>query len=226
MLYIIQNDPEVPPGNIAKNLTVPHTLLHPYNGEQLPPVDEISALIVLGGAMSANDDLIHRYLADVKLLIRRVVAMNIPFLGICLGGQLLAAALGANVVSGRWEELGTLTVELTAEGKADLLFRGVGEQFTTLQWHHDSFDIPAGGVLLASSADCPHQAFRVGENAWGLQFHPEVNEKIVREWSASDNSCAGRTDECLTAFRAESESYDATARQLLYNFSQRMIYQP
>ena len=127
---------------------------------------------------------------DLKNLIRAVVAARIPYLGICLGGQLLAAALGAEVVSKRWEELGTLPVSLTADGEEDLLFIGIAETFTTFQWHHDSFDIPDGGVLLASSALCRHQAFRVGNSAWGLQFHPEVTEQIIRNWSAWDPGTA------------------------------------
>jgi len=221
MLQIIQNDPEVPPGNLAEHLTVPHQLHHPYLDGQLPEVAEISALIVLGGAMGANDDHRHPFLADLKQLIRSVVTGGIPYLGVCLGGQLLAAALGAQVVSNRWEELGTLPVQLTAEGLVDPLFKGLQEQFSSFQWHHDSFDLPDGAVLLASSAVCPHQAFRFGANAWGLQFHPEVTEQIIRDWSAWDPATACRADELVVAFEARADEYRATVRQLLYNFIAR-----
>jgi GMP synthase-like glutamine amidotransferase len=122
MLYIIQNDPEVPPGTIIDGLPVPYIVLHPYRGEPLPLLAAISALIVMGGAMGAHDDARYPFLTDVKELIRATVAARIPYLGVCLGGQLLAAALGAKVVSHRWEELGTLTVSLTPEGSADPLF--------------------------------------------------------------------------------------------------------
>jgi len=220
MLYIIQNDPEVPPGNILENMTVPHLVLHPYKGEQLPPAEQISALLVLGGAMGANDDHKYPFLSAVKILIRRVVEMNVPYLGICLGGQLLAAVMGAKVAAGRWEELGTLPVVLTAEGKADLLFGGIDAQFDTFQWHHDSFDIPAGGVLLASSAACPHQAFRMGKSAWGLQFHPEVTEQIIRDWSSWDILTASKTEELVALFAGRAVSYEATARRLIHNFTQ------
>lgn len=218
MLHIIQNDPEVPPGNIVEHLTTPWTIHHPYRDGLLPEPDEISALIVLGGAMGANDDQCHPFLTDLKILIRTVVAARIPYLGICLGGQLLSAALGAEVVSGRWEELGTLSVTLTEEGQGDLLFKGLG-QFDTFQWHHDSFDIPAGGILLASSEGCPHQAFRVGETAWGVQFHPEVTEQIIRGWCAWDRTTASRTEELVALFASRSVGYDATARQLVHNFT-------
>jgi GMP synthase-like glutamine amidotransferase len=169
--------------------------------------------------MGANDDHKHPFLADVKSLISRVVEMNIPYLGICLGGQLLAAALGAKVAANRWEELGTLTVALTEEGKADRLLGGIAGQFDTFQWHHDSFDIPAGAILLATSTACPHQAFRVGESAWGLQFHPEVTEQIIRDWCAWDSSTASGTEELVATFASRSVRYDATARQIVQNFT-------
>lgn len=219
MLHIIQNDPQVPPGNIVDQLAIPFTIHHPYRGDGLPEIGQISALIVLGGAMGANDDHKHPFLVKVKQLLRQVVAAGIPYLGICLGGQLLAAALGGSVVSRRWEELGVLGVNLTAEGKADLLFTGISPGFTTFQWHHDSFDIPAGGVLLASSAACPHQAFRVGDSAWGLQFHPEVTAEIIGDWCAWDNSTAAGAAELLAEFTGMAAQYEATARQLVRNFT-------
>ena len=165
LLHIIQNDPEVPPGNLIDHLSIPYVIHHPYRDGIIPEPEQISALIVLGGAMGAHDDARHPFLTDLKALIRAVATARIPYLGICLGGQLLAAALGAKVVSNRWEELGTMPVSLTPAGQEDLLFSGIAETFSTFQWHHDSFDIPAGGVLLASSAACCHQAFRMGDAA-------------------------------------------------------------
>ncbi|MDD2270645.1 MAG: type 1 glutamine amidotransferase [Desulfuromonadaceae bacterium] len=223
MLQIIQNDPEVPPGNIIDHLTVPYAINRPYSGERLPEADQISALIVLGGAMGANDDARFPFLSDVKELIRQVVAQQIPYLGICLGGQLLAAALGAEVISNRWEEQGTLDVVLTEAGKTDPFFNGIAETFNTFQWHHDSFDLPAGCVLLASSDACPHQAFRVGESAWGLQFHPEVTEKIIRAWCAWDRATAERTGEFVADFYREEEKYRSTAQRFLHNFLHSVI---
>lgn len=220
MLHIIQNDPEVPPGNLLDALAVPYSIHHPYLDGVLPDADQIAALIVLGGAMGADDDAIHPLLIDVKNLIRTVVAAGIPYLGICLGGQLLAAALGAKVVSNRWEELGTLPVFLSEEGLADRLFSGITERFATFQWHHDSFDLPEGSVQLASSSACPHQAFRVGSCAWGVQFHPEVTEAIIRDWCAWDSSTVERAEELVAAFSANEEKYRATSRRLLQNFFQ------
>jgi GMP synthase-like glutamine amidotransferase len=221
MLHIIQNDPEVPPGNIIENLDaagVLYVVHHPYGGDPLPEVRDVSALIVMGGSMGANDDSRYPFLSDLKLFISQVVSEEIPYLGICLGGQLLAAALGAQVVSNRWEELGHLAVELNAAGRCDVLFSGIPADFDTFQWHHDSFDIPAGAVLLASSAACHHQAFRFGARAWGTQFHPEVTERIIRDWCAWDKASAARVDVLVEAFVSKKPEYQATAQRMLNNF--------
>jgi len=226
LLHIIQNDPEVPPGSITDGLNIPYLLHHPYRDGRLPHVEDISALIVLGGAMGANDDFKHPFLVDLKQLIRQVVAAGTPYLGVCLGGQLLAAALGAKVVSSRWEEIGHFSAALTDEGRRDRLFAGIPPEFLTFQWHHDSFDIPAGGVLLASSAACPHQAFRVGGSAWGVQFHPEVTEDIIRCWCGWDRSTAARTEEFAAGFNANNDNYQAMVRQLTRNFLSTVIPRP
>ncbi len=218
MLHIIQNDPQVPPGNLCHDLNVPYVVHHPYRGEPLPEAASLGALIVLGGAMGANDDDRYPFLTDLKQLIRVVVQREIPCLGICLGGQLLAAALGGAVVSNRWEELGTLSVELTAAGVADRLFNRLAGSFTTFQWHHDSFDLPEGAILLASSAVCPNQAFRVGNCAWGVQFHPEVTEPIIRDWCAWDPTTLQQSDRLVEEFSGMGASYRSIARQLWLNF--------
>jgi GMP synthase-like glutamine amidotransferase len=220
MFHIIQNDPEVPPGNIATNLRdmgIPVRVCHPYCNEPLPSLEETTAVIVLGGAMCANDDRGHPFLVQVKGLIREMAAHSVPYLGICLGGQLLAAALGGKVVANRWGELGMLEVELTTAGREDRLFAGLSSRYATFQWHHDSFDMPAEGILLASSPACPNQAFRIGSCAWGIQFHPEMTEEIIRAWCAWDRATKGRADELVAAWQAE-ESYGLTASRLLENF--------
>lgn len=218
MLHIIQNDPQVPLGNLADQLTVPYTVHHPYQDSGLPVPDSIAGLIVLGGAMGANDTVRYPFLTDLRKLIHAVVVAGKPYLGICLGGQLLAAALGAQVVANRWEELGTLTVQLTEAGTDDPLFSGLATTFHTFQWHHDSFDLPEGSVLLASSPACPHQAFRVGTNAWGLQFHPEVTELIIRSWAARDRETARQTDRLVADFSAHQAVYRQTAHSVINNF--------
>lgn len=223
MLHIIQNDPDVPPGTLLEHLPVPYRICHPYRGEPLPQIDTLPALLVLGGAMGANDDRTHPFLTGLKQLIRQVVAAGIPYLGICLGGQLLAAALGGKVVANRWEEIGHFSVALTDEGRRDALFAGITSDFPAFQWHHDSFDIPAGGVLLAASAACPHEAFRVGDSAWGVQFHPEVTEELIRCWSAWDRTTSGRVEELVSGLMAESTNYRAAVNRLVRNFLQSSV---
>lgn len=218
MLHIIQNDPQVPPGNLCDDLAVPYVVHHPYRGERLPEAASLGALIVLGGAMGANDDERYPFLRDLKQLIRVVVEREIPYLGICLGGQMLAAALGGEVVSNRWEELGTLSVELTAAGVSDRLFSRLAGSLTTFQWHHDSFDLPPGATLLASSTACQNQAFRVGSCAWGVQFHPEVTEPIIRDWCAWDPRTLQQSDRLVEEFSSHDAPYRAIARQLWLNF--------
>lgn len=219
MMYIIQNDPEVPPGNLTADLMIPYKIVHPYGGEYLPSTDDIDSLIVLGGRMGANDDFKYPFLRDLKVLINKVVEREIPYLGICLGGQLLASAMGAKVVSKRWEEIGTVNVTLTADGKSDQLFQGFPVEFDAFQWHHDSFDIPIQGKLLAFSAHCSHQAFRIGRCAWGVQFHPEVTRQIIVDWCAWESSDdAEVTDDLPSLFSRKESFHRNTARLLMHNF--------
>ncbi|HTP65806.1 MAG TPA: type 1 glutamine amidotransferase [Geobacteraceae bacterium] len=222
MLLIIQNDPEVPPGNFGDMidmLQIPCSIVHPYAGEALPPIAETAAAIVLGGAMGVQDMATHPFLTEVKAFIRDCVQTETPFLGICLGGQLLADILGGRVTAGsRCGEKGTLPVFLTDAGVKDPLFSGIPGEFISFQWHNDSFDVPAGGTLLASSAICPGQAFRFGPCAWGTQFHPEVTRSIVDCWARWTEETAGRAEEFLEAFLAAQENYLAISRRLLGNF--------
>ncbi len=221
MLYIIQNDPEVPPGLIAKELDrlgVAWTAIHPYRGEPLPGLSTNDAVVVMGGAMGANDDVRHPFLTQLKTFIRSLVENQTPYLGICLGGQLLAAALGAEVLSNVYREKGTLPVTLTDTGAEDRLFRGIVPEFVSFQWHNDSFAIPEGAAKLAYSEACPNQAFRVGPCAWGTQFHPEVDEAIVRDWSSWTKETAARSGEFVAEYQEHEAEYREVLRRLMENF--------
>jgi GMP synthase (glutamine-hydrolysing) len=148
----------------------------------LPDPTDYAAIIALGGPQHAAADDKHPYLAQEKVLIRKAVEQDIPYLGICLGGQLLAHALGARVTKHHMIELGFLEVELTEEGRADPLFQGLPDSQKVFQWHMDVFDIPAGGVRLATNANAPNQAFRYGERAYGLQYHIELTPDMFYDW--------------------------------------------
>ncbi len=151
-------------------------------GEALPDWRRFDAVLAMGGPMGAGDEADHPWLADEKRLVREAVEAGRPFLGICLGVQLLAAALGARVYDAEPAEVGLLEVELTEAGGVDPLFAGIEQPLVTLQWHGDTFDLPADAVHLARSPHAANQAFRWGESAYGVQFHLEVTGEMAREW--------------------------------------------
>ncbi len=151
--------------------------------QPLPDWRDFDAMLAMGGPMGAGDDADHPWLAAEKRLVREAVEAGRPFLGVCLGVQLLAAALGARVYPAERPEVGLLGVELTAEGRDDPLFAGLDDRLVTLQWHGDTFDLPSGAVRLAGSPLAPNQAFRAGRRGYGVQFHLEVTGEMAREWS-------------------------------------------
>ncbi|GAB7026718.1 type 1 glutamine amidotransferase [Geotalea toluenoxydans] len=224
MLLVVQNDPRVPLGTYADYLAeagAPFRTIRPYAGEALPNPAGIGAVIVLGGAMGVNDVAKYPFLDGVKDFIADTVACKVPLLGICLGGQLLAHVLGAPVVcNSPWGEKGTLPVTLTVPGSADPLFREIDRRFMTFQWHNDSFAIPNGGELLASSSTCPNQAFRFGANAYGTQFHPEINREIIENWSSWSPETMACSRDLLADFAASAAAYNAASHRLLLNFLQ------
>ena len=163
-------------------------VVRPYAGEPLPALDGYAALIVLGGPMSVHDTAEHPWLDGTQALLRDAVAAGLPTLAICLGAQLLATATGGLVLPAEGgPEVGYRLVAKRDDSASDLLFRAVPFTPPVVQWHSDEVaELPAGAVLLASSPRCPVQVFRVGERAWGLQFHPEATPELVARWIADD----------------------------------------
>jgi GMP synthase-like glutamine amidotransferase len=220
MLTLVQNDPEVPSGRLLDVLQenhVPHRVISPFKGEALPSFDGALAVIILGGAMGVHEADQYPYLASVRACIKHAVDHEIPLLGICLGGQLLAETLGATVHSRKNGEMGICSVEILNSACADPLFDGIPEVFTTFQWHNDSFEIPDGAVCLASSRDCPHQAFRYGDSQYGLQFHPEVTRNIVTSWAMHADGTLDSA-KVLEDFLQAEKTYSGISRKLLENF--------
>jgi len=191
-------------------------------GEALPGLDGIAAIVAMGGPMSVNDEQEHPWLVAEKQLIRDGVGAGIPFFGACLGVQLLASSLGARVTAGGVPEVGVLPVFGTDAALDDPVFSGLAWPRPTLQWHSDTFELPDGATLLATSPAYPHQAFRVGERAYGVQFHLEVTDEMADEWArvpeyavAADRALgAGGLVRLLDEFRTSADEMRADARTL------------
>jgi GMP synthase (glutamine-hydrolysing) len=185
-VLVLQHIACEPPGVYEDVLLARGAALHRVQideGDPLPDWRGVDAIVAMGGPMGAYDDELHPWLSGEKRAIADAVRAGTPFFGVCLGVQLLAASLGARVYPGPAPEVGLLPVELTDAGRDDPVFGGLPPELLTLQWHGDTFDLPAGAVLLARSPAYPHQAFRFGRAAYGVQFHVEVSPALAREWA-------------------------------------------
>ena len=150
--------------------------------DQSPSLDGYTALIILGGPMNADDVATYPYLAEEIRIIHEALERDISILGICLGAQLLAKALGGTVRASGAMEIGWHCVDVTNEGQHDPVLSTFGAQSEVFQWHEDDIELPPGVVHLASSKACPVQAFRYGEHAYGFQFHLEANTPLIKRW--------------------------------------------
>ncbi|MCU1233215.1 MAG: glutamine amidotransferase class-I [Candidatus Solibacter sp.] len=155
-------------------------------GAEIPDAADYSALIFLGGPMSVNDDL--PYLRSEMEVIREAAARRQPVLGICLGAQLIAKALGARVHGNARKEIGWFDVDFTGAAADDALFSGLSRE-TVFHWHGETFELPAGAELLGSSELCRNQIFRVGTYIYGMQFHMEVTPEMISDWCVQDENC-------------------------------------
>jgi GMP synthase (glutamine-hydrolysing) len=155
-------------------------------GDQLPGADDVAdvaGLVVMGGPMGVHDTA-YPWLASERRLMAAAVRAEIPVLGICLGAQQLALALGGRVSTGPRPEIGVGQVQLTGPGREDPVFGPAGAALPCMHWHGDTFSLPERGVLLAGNERYPHQAFRVGDRAYGLQFHVELTPTLAEGWRA------------------------------------------
>ncbi|MDT7539414.1 MAG: hypothetical protein QOI82_2999 [Actinomycetota bacterium] len=163
-------------------------VIEPWNGDGLPDRVDADALVVMGGPQQAYDDGSAPWLRQAKQLLRTATREGLPVLGICLGGQLMAEAMGGRVRAGdEGPELGARLVSKRDAAVDDPLFADIPLSPVVVQWHWDAIvELPARSVLLAASTRYVNQAFRVGAKAYGLQFHIETPPEMVRAWAAAD----------------------------------------
>ncbi len=190
------------PGAIADVLTaagIEWRTVRLDRGEHLPAVGDLSGLVVMGGPMSVHDEDQYSWLVPERDLLGAAVTSGLPVLGICLGAQQMAAALGAEVTTGVEPEVGAGHITLTDSGRRDPVFgpeyRGLsGTTVPCVHWHQDTFTLPEGAVHLAATRTTPHQAFRVGSAAYGLQFHIEIDTDLATQWRPWLPDGVGLTD--------------------------------
>ncbi len=184
-ILIIQNVAVESPGRILDFLHdrgLAYTIIHGYKGQELPEIDSLDGIIALGTPTSVLEYRRHDYLKSLFALLSEAIRRDMPVLGVCFGGQLLAHAFGATVEAMKnGKEIGCHSVELTEAGKNDSLFAGVPDQFPAVHWHGDAFRIPFGADSLATTPHCKTQAFRIKRQV-GLQFHLEVRPEDLPKW--------------------------------------------
>ena len=154
-----------------------------FDWEPVPKgLEQYSGLIILGGPMNVYEEDQYPYLKEEDILIKKAVRNDMPVLGICLGGQLIAKAAGARVHKGTKKEIGWYDLKLTKDSRQDKVFNSLPGTIKVFQWHGDTFDIPDGAVHLAGSELFSNQAYRVGSSIYGLQFHLEVTQEMINRW--------------------------------------------
>ena len=194
--------------------------------ETIPALDNYDALWVMGGPMDVSQEEQHPWLRAEKRAIRTaVLERDMPYLGFCLGHQLLADALGGKVGAMPKPEVGVLDVELTESGTRDPLFAGLPHRFRALQWHGAEVATPpSGAIVLAQSPACGIQAMRVGERAYGVQYHVEITAATVPEWGAvPEYRCA--LDQTLGPDALADLEEVATEHMRDFNRNARRLYE-
>jgi len=179
------------PGTIADFLEdnkIAYTLVDLAHGDKLPETTKgFHAVVCLGGPMNVYEEEKSPFLRDENVFLKEIVRRDLPFLGICLGSQLIVKAIGGSVTKSPHKEIGFYKVSLDEEGLKDDLLRDFPEEINVFQWHGDTFHIPEGGKRIATAELCENQALKYGRNIYGIQFHIEVTREMIAGWADAYN---------------------------------------
>jgi GMP synthase (glutamine-hydrolysing) len=191
------------------------SVCHLYRGDALPEIDSFDLLLIMGGEMNIYQYRDWPWLKAESAFIRSVLEKGKRAVGICLGGQLIADALGAQVVQNAEIELGWLPITWTAEARA--AFPGLLPQATVLHWHGDTFGLPPGATRLAASEGCPEQGYMIPGKCLGLQFHLEVDPELTKEFVQGQTDWPkGRYVQTRDTVLKDASTYHAANRQYLH----------
>lgn len=227
-VLVIENDPGAPIG-LLSDIMEEHGIsydLVPVERAGIPAIQGYSAVIVLGGFQHVANFDRYPYFVEEETLIRDAIDQDIAYLGICLGGQLLAHLLGAPVGPHTLFEVGFTEVQLTPDGVRDPLYRGLPENQLVFQWHLDAFGLPSQATLLATNKETPYQAFRYGDKAYGLQYHIEVLPETFQQWLQADARHLTETmgpemvTRLLREWESQSPAYHRQSALMFANFLQ------
>lgn len=185
ILYIV-NEVNSGPGVLLEEASAQgaaHTIVRTFVDEPVPvSPDGYDGLVVMGGIMGVYQDTEYPFIEDTRALMRAFHAADKPIMGVCLGAQMLASAFGARVYKMGFDEWGFLPQTWETAAASDPLLKDMAQGLPIMQWHGDTFDLPDGAVRLATREACANQAFRIGDKAYGFQFHLEMNEATTDYW--------------------------------------------
>ncbi len=199
-VLVIQNEESAPAALVGEWLEeagLSLDVVHAYAGEAIPDVlpATYAGVLAFGGAMGANDDVEFPWLAGERALLAHSADADVPTFGVCLGAQVLATAVGGTSTRADVIEIGAYDIDILSSAQNDAVFGALsGRSVKAAQWHQDWIaTLPERAVVLASNQNCPVQAFRVGENVYGVQFHPEVDAASFKEWYNVADEAADRS---------------------------------
>ena len=222
MVLIIKHEEIEGPGTLGYFFNSTHWEVETVelgNGGRLPSLDRCEAIISMGGPMNVYEEDRFPFLGLETEFLKGAIDKTIPILGICLGAQLLAKSMDAEVRKAECEEIGWYNLKLTKEARSDPLFKGLSSGLEAFQWHEDTFDIPPRGHLLATSSNCKNQAMRIGVAAWGLQFHPEVTLQMIEDWIDYYQPGNFNRSNLIDGYLEKRDRYYAQGQRLYQNFA-------